>query len=334
MLNRINLIGFLVLAILPTTGFSHHSGAQYDRSVIVEKTATVVRFDFRNPHAYLIMSDSDGAEWEVEMISAVRLRRAGWSAESFAVGDQLTFRAIANRDPQKRRVRLRSLTTGDGDVFNLAQPESDSSETKIFAVAGSLAGVWGVDSDSFGPIADVITNYPLTPKGQTAKETFIDSLDPVADCTSWPIPQLAMFSDLYPMEFELADDQVFIRYEFFNTVRTVFMDGRDHPADASRTIQGHSIGHWDEETLVIDTRLFAEHRSPFLFDGVPSGARKHVVERYRLAEDGTFATASFYVEDPEYMLEPLIFELKLRHRPNFELQDHRCDPETARRFLQ
>jgi hypothetical protein len=65
----------------------------------------VVRFDFRYPHAYLIVVDSGGEQWEVEMISAVRLRRAGWSAESFVEGDTLTFRAIANRDPQNRRVR-------------------------------------------------------------------------------------------------------------------------------------------------------------------------------------------------------------------------------------
>ena len=325
----------VALAVLSAgTSTAHHSGAQYDRSIIVEKEATVIRFDFRNPHAYLIMSDSDGVEWEVEMISAVRLRRAGWNAESFASGDQMTFRAIANRDPGKRRVRLRSLTTVDGQVFNLAQPENNSAEPKSFAVANSLAGVWGADPDSFGPISDAITNYPLTSKGQKAKESFDDSLDPVANCTSWPIPQLAIFSGLYPMKFELSDDQVIIRYEFFNTVRTVFMGGRDHPTDAPRAIQGHSIGHWEEETLVIDTRLFADHRSPFLFDGVPSGVGKHVVERYRLSADGTFATASYFVEDPEYMAEPLMFDLKLRYKPNFELQDHGCDPAIARRFLQ
>ena len=197
-----------------------------------------------------------------------------------------------------------------------------------------MEGVWGADADAFGPIADVITNYPLTPKGQEAKASFDDSLDPVADCTSWPIPQLALFSSLYPMKFEIGDDVVTIRYEFFNSVRTVFMDDRDHPSDGPRTIQGHSIGRWEDGTLVIDSRLFADHRSPFLFDGVPSGPEKHVVERYQLSEDGTFATASFFVEDPEFLAEPLIFDMKLRYRPGFELDDNECDPEIARRFLQ
>jgi hypothetical protein len=325
----------VTLAILSVgTSTAHHSGAQYDRSVIVEKEATVVRFDFRNPHSYLIVSDSDSVEWMVETISAVRLRREGWNAGSFASGDQVTFRAIANRNPQKNRVRLRSLTAANGLVLDLSQQDDDSAEPKPFTAITSLEGVWVTDPDTFDGISDSIANYPLTSKGQKAKESFDDTLDPVANCTSWPIPQLAIVSGLYPMKFELADDRVVIRYEFFNTVRTVFMDGRDHSTDAPRTIQGHSIGHWEDEALVIDSRLFADHRSPFMFDGVPSGAGKHVIERYRLSEDGTYTTASYFVEDPEFLAEPLEFDLKLRYKPNFELQDNACDPEIARRFLQ
>jgi len=326
------VVAMVVLSVGTST--AHHSGAQYDRSVIVEKEATVVRFDFRNPHAYLIVSDSDGVEWMVETMSAVRLRREGWDAESLAKGDQVTFRAIANRNPQKNRVRLRSLTASNGLALDLSQQKDDSAEPKSFAVATGLEGVWGADSDTFGEISDSITNYPLTPKGQQAQESFDDTMDPVANCTSWPIPQLAIFSGLYPMKFELSEEKVVIRYEFFNTVRTVFLDGRDHQTDAPRTIQGHSIGHWEDESLVIDTRLFAKHRSPFLFDGVPSGLGKHVIERYRLSEDGTYATASYFVEDPEFLAEPLKFDLKLRYKPDFELQDHACDPEIARRFIQ
>jgi hypothetical protein len=47
------------------------------------------------------------------------------------------------------------------------------------------------------------------------------------------------------------------------------------------TQRGHSIGWWEGNTLVVDTTHFAFHRSSSL-DGVPSGAQKHVVERYTL----------------------------------------------------
>ena len=296
--------------------------------------ATVIRFEFRNPHAYIYVRDADGAEWTVEMNSAVRLRRDGWSANSLAGGDRITFRAVANRDPQKKRVRVRTLTANNGTVFDPSQQNAGATASDTWPAATSLEGVWGADPATFESIYETITDYPLTPKGQQARDTFDDSQDPVADCTSWPIPQLAVFSGLFPMKIELADKQVVFRYEFFNTVRTVYMDGRDHPTDAPRTVQGHSIGHWEDGTLVVDTRLFADHRSPFMFDGVASGAAKHVIERYRLSEDGTYMTASYFVEDPEYLAEPLAFDLKLRYRPDFKLQDNTCEPDVARRFLQ
>ena len=192
------VIAITVLAALPTIAISHHSGAQYDRSTIVEKEATVIRFDFRNPHAYLIVSDSSGAEWEVEMISAVRLRRAGWDAESFARGDQLTFRAIANRNPQSNRVRLRSITTADGDVFDLAQPENTSSAPGSFPEANSLEAVWGTDPESFGPISDVITNYPLTPKGRRRKSHSTTSWTPLPSAPHGRFPNWRSLATCIP----------------------------------------------------------------------------------------------------------------------------------------
>jgi hypothetical protein len=270
----------------------------------------------------------------VETMSAARLRREGWDSGSLGAGDRIKFRAMANRDPDKHRVRLRFLESTSGLVLDLSRQGDEPAERESFTAVSSLEGVWVTDPDTFEGISDAITNYPLTPEGQKAKESFDDTLDPVANCTSWPIPQLAIVSGLYPMKFELSDDRVIIRYEFFNTMRTVFMDGREHPADAPRTVQGHSIGHWEDATLVIDSRLFSDHRSPFMFDGVPSGAGKHVIERYRLSDDGTYTTASYFVEDPEFLAEPLEFDLKLRYKPDFEFQDNECDPEIARRFLQ
>ena len=42
---------------------------------------------------------------------------------------------------------------------------------------------------------------------------------------------------------------------------------------------GHSIGTLEGNVLIVDTRNFEDHRSPYQ-TGVPSGAQKHVVERY------------------------------------------------------
>jgi hypothetical protein len=110
------------------------------------------------------------------------------------------------------------------------------------------------------------------------------------------------------------------------------MDGRGHPAESERFTSGHSIGWWEEDTLVVDTTNFTDHRSPYQI-GVPSGAQKHVVERYRLTEDGTRVMVEFMLEDPEYIAEPLTHTRGLIYSPQIEISRYDCNPETTRRFV-
>jgi hypothetical protein len=44
-----------------------------------------------------------------------------------------------------------------------------------------------------------------------------------------------------------------IRYEYWNAVRTVYMDGRPDPPDIAPSWLGHSIGWFEGATLVVDT---------------------------------------------------------------------------------
>jgi hypothetical protein len=85
--------------------------------------------------------------------------------------------------------------------------------------------------------------------------------------------------------------------------------------------------------LVVDTRNFADHRSPYQI-GVPSGALKHVVERYRLTEDQTRIIVDFTLEDPEFIAEPLTHSRELLYAPAMTIERFDCDPESTQRFLQ
>ena len=109
------------------------------------------------------------------------------------------------------------------------------------------------------------------------------------------------------------------------------MDGREHPQSGERTIQGHSIGSWEGEVLVVDTTLFSDSRTGNL-NGVPGGSQKHVVERYQLSEDRTQLLLEFVVEDPEYMVEPMIGRVAWDYAPDREIMPFGCDPENARLY--
>jgi hypothetical protein len=59
--------------------------------------------------------------------------------------------------------------------------------------------------------------------------------------------------------------------------RVVYMDGRPHPKDARPTFLGHSVGHWDGDTLVIDTVGFNE--KSWVVGSYPTTTQLHLVER-------------------------------------------------------
>lgn len=71
-----------------------------------------------------------------------------------------------------------------------------------------------------------------------------------------------------------------------HSYRTIFLDGRSHPRDLVPSYYGHSIGHWEGDTLVVDTRGFNE---AFWFDrtGLPHTEQLHMIERFTRTDSKT-----------------------------------------------
>ncbi len=64
-----------------------------------------------------------------------------------------------------------------------------------------------------------------------------------------------------------------------HSFRQIFLDGRKHPDDLEPTWYGHSVGHWEGDTLVVDTVGFND-RFWFDFKGHPHTTQLHMIERY------------------------------------------------------
>jgi hypothetical protein len=71
-----------------------------------------------------------------------------------------------------------------------------------------------------------------------------------------------------------------------NRLRRIYTDGRAHPEDPDLTFHGHSIGHWEGETLVIDTVGIAPQAYIAISEaaGIPNNGDMHIVERLHLAK--------------------------------------------------
>jgi hypothetical protein len=71
-----------------------------------------------------------------------------------------------------------------------------------------------------------------------------------------------------------------------NRMRRIYTDGRPHPEDPDLTLHGHSIGHWEGETLVVDTVAIMPQAYIATTEavGIPNNGDMHIVEHIRLAE--------------------------------------------------
>jgi hypothetical protein len=327
------LVGSAVVAaavVITSTAWAHHSPAAFDTDSQITIQGTVSRFDWTNPHVYIYVTTAAGAgestEWLIETDGTSLLTRSGWSRESVRVGSVVTVRASPDRDTQRNHALLVSMVLSDGVVLT---PRSAAAAGVRRAT--SLAGVWnglrGSRQRRFGA-------FTPTPKGLAAVKAYTVAANPTRGCVPYAAPFVSSLP--YLNEIEILDDRIMIRSEFFNVDRTVYMDGRGHPTDGARTNQGHSIGRWESDVLVVDTRLFADHtlgNYPGGSNELPSGPQKHLVERYQLSEDGTRLMIGVVLEDPEYLAEPFAMSIEWDYAPTLRLLRFGCEPEQARRYL-
>ena len=101
------------------------------------------------------------------------------------------------------------------------------------------------------------------------------------DCVPLGIPQ--SFVTPYPFQIVQTAKFVLMIFEYPNTFRFIWTDGRPHPADPDPTWMGDAIGHWEGDTLVVDTIGFNDKTE---VSGYMHTEAFHVVERYRRVETG------------------------------------------------
>ena len=81
-------------ALAPLPAIAHHSYAMFDMQKTVELQATVVRFKWQNPHAFIeadATSRSGTERWSIEMTSPNNLAQEGWRRTSLKPGDRVTI---------------------------------------------------------------------------------------------------------------------------------------------------------------------------------------------------------------------------------------------------
>lgn len=331
----LGLAAALLSVMLPAA--AHHSRAIFDQDRVITIEGVVTKYEWANPHVYLyIDAQTDGGDpvaWELEAGVTTLMRRQGWSSDTFVSGDRVIVQANPARDTSRHTALVTSVEKAGAalSVRSARLAAATAAEDVAPARADGLSGIWAVPSGT--PYVRQFSepfSWDLTPKGAAAREAYVDrSMNPQIQCIPRTAPWLMIFTGVH--EITVGDDAVTIRTEYDTVERIVHMDAASH-AGAEVTHQGHSIGRWDGDVLVVDTANFADHRSGNA-RGVPSGPQKHLVERFELSPDRTSLIYRFELEDPEYLATPVTGELQSPYRPDLTFVPVACDLENARRFV-
>jgi len=149
---------------------------------------------------------------------------------------------------------------------------------------------------------------PLTPEGEKALAyNRTKTVDPEAMCILGGVPR----HDASGLPFEvLATPSRLAFLYFYTTYRLVPLDGRPHDADPDPKYFGDEVGHWEGDTLVIDSQGFKDSKDgKFWIDenADPQSAKSHITERWT-RPDRDHVHVSLTVDDPAYYTRPFTFD--------------------------
>jgi len=128
-----------------------------------------------------------------------------------------------------------------------------------------------------------------------------------SNCTPPGMPSL-MSLPQYPIEFFFIPGRVIIHHEAWMQWRNIYTDGRKHPDDLDPTFQGDSIGHWEGNTLVVETTGLEENLGLTIATrgAEPAHSPKlRILERIHLdPKDPNKLIDEMRLEDPDALAEP------------------------------
>ena len=146
---------------------------------------------------------------------------------------------------------------------------------------------------------------------------------PSAHCLPHGIPDQWLIRN--PVKIVQDPGLTIILYEQNTHYRQIFTDGRPHPPVSDPAWLGYSIGRWEGEWLVVDTRGFND-KSWIDDSGRPHTEALHTVERFRRRDFGHM-DLEITIDDPQAYTKPWSFPLEFRFLPDTDIIEDVCENE-------
>jgi hypothetical protein len=215
--------------------------------------------------------------------------------------------------------------TADGKP-NMSAPAPKTADGKP-----DLSGTWQTRGGYTGNIARDLKpgEVSFQPWADTLYKHRVDTLskeDPQAYCVLSGVPR----EHVVPYPFKIFNAQtvnnggsIVILYEALHSYRQIFMDGRALPKDPNPTWMGYSVGHWDGDTLVVESSGFVDNNW-LDNNGHPGTEAMHLTERFHRPDFGHI-DLQITVDDPKAYTKPWTVKLQFTAVPDTDLIEYVCD---------
>jgi hypothetical protein len=218
--------------------------------------------------------------------------------------------------------------------------------------ARDFSGVWttyrdpGAPAAAGGPIA-AQPKIPFTPEGERRKAEYakltgadvpssgsFSGDNPAAHCVPYGMPTMMQSAGGYPIEFILRPEQLTMIYEVESETRRVYMPGHGVAPEKRLPVrQGYSEGHWDGDTLVVETTDMSDGLDQRIY---PHSEDARIVERFHLVPDAKVGKVLEYeltMTDPVYYTQPVSFTKRWMPLKDGHIMAYNCTEEPWLRLL-
>jgi hypothetical protein len=303
------LVTLAVLLIIPVA-HSHHSDAPHfymDQNVLHE--GVVTDFKFVNPHAYVYFNETNEGglleSWRCELPAALTLRRLGWTEDSLRSGQPLSVQASPARR-EDNHCYVNAFVLADGTVV----PRQDAGPVLVAEGAAvrrrgllengqaDISGHWATRPRSGRRERPVPTAAALEPAAAYEYEFDHPALrcESVGILHGWPFGR-------FVNQITQDDTTITILYGYMDLERTIYLDRDAHPENIAHSVGGHSIGHWEDNVLVVDTAAISEGAVSPLNELMHSD-QYHVVERFWYDDELGGLVREYTADDPLFFEGP------------------------------
>ncbi len=335
----------LVLAMTAIGGaaVAHHSARiTYDMDTVIEIKGEITGVTWRNPHVRFTLGsvdeDNELVTWNVESIPVTRLNRVGITREMLGVGDTVTVAVYPARRPVRNAYAINMLLA-DGREALLDTPVARWTDNTVGTGLDETPGtpgadpslglfrVWSTDGSFLRTETRFLTeggtlDYPLTDAARAAQAAWdpLDPDNPFLTCIPKGMPTIMQQPN--PIEFTDEGDRIVLRMEEFDAMRVIHMSGDAGGQDAPPSRMGHSIGHWEDDTLVVRTRRI--NWPYFDQNGLPQSEDMETVEHFTVNDEGSRLDYELVVTDPWLFTEPVTLGKSWRWVPGDAVLPFNC----------